>query len=298
MSMSRFRLPVFTDETLSSIIFGMENQDVDYMLNLDDGTLYNGEMGEEVPENLVELPPWGSSDGYQLMVSFTNACKDKDLKDKLSKELNSKSHGVFRRFRDVLSQNQDDLKAWYDFKDSRMRSHIRSWYREKFGKQHDELESDDMYEGELLSEFDVEHLGTLDDYCKNLIEEVAKDNPIRRKVLDAFRSKEAFVVSKGGFPCGALVYEIVDGMACVLLYSIEENYRGQGLFSLLFDMFNRELERHQIESAAIALSAQASFIKGLFSDHETAFREGEGYSIYSVHDWNRGTLSSETAYVI
>ena len=296
--MSRFRIPVFTDETISSIIFGMENQDVDYMLNLDDGTLYSPEMGEEVPENLVELPPWGSSDGYQLMVSFTNSCKDKELKDKLVKELNSKSHGVFRRFRDVLSQNPDDLKAWYDFKDSRMRAHIRSWYREKFEKQRDELESDDIYEGELLSEFDVRQLDELDQYCKGLLASVTKDNPIRRKVLDAFESKKAFVIYKGENPCGALIYEIVDNVACILLYLIEENYRGQGLFSLLFDLFNREMERHQIENVAMAIGPQTAFLRGLFPEHETAFREGEGYTTYSVHDWNSATLSSETAYVL
>ncbi len=296
--MSSFRLPVFTDETLSSIIFGMENQDVDYMLNLNDGTLYSSEMGQEPTENLVELPPWGSADGYQLMVAFTNACKDKNLKDKLAKELNSKSHGVFRRFRDVLSQNPDDLKAWFDFKDSRMRAHIKAWYRDKFGKQKNELESDDMYEGELLSEFDVRHLEELDQYCKTLVETVANENPIRRKVLDAFNSKQAFVIYRGEEPCGALVYEIVQGMACILLYSIEEKFRGQGLFRLLFDLFNREMERHQIKKVAMAFSTQSAFLKGLFSDHETALSEGEGYSIYSVEDWNNATLSSETAYVL
>ena len=294
----RFRLPVFTDETLSSIIFGMENQDVDYMLNLDDGTLYSPEMGEEIPENLVELPPWGSSDGYQLMVSFANSCKDRNLKEKLAKELSSKSHGVFRRFRDVLSQNPDDLKTWYDFKDSRMRAHIKSWYRDKLGKQRDELESDDIYEGELLSEFDVIHLDELDSYCEKLLDDAVIGNPIRRKVLGAFCSKKAFVIYKGEKPCGALVYEVVENTACILLYTIEETFRGQGLFCLLFDLFNREMERHQIESVAMAFGPQSAFLRGMFSDHETAFREGEGYATYSVHDWNSATLSSETAYVL
>ena len=107
----RYRLPRFNDQMLSEIIFGIENQDVDYMLDIGTGNLYSSEMDGIEPsseENLVELPPWTSSDGYQLMVSFTNTCQNPQLKQKLVDELNSKSKGVFRRFRDVLSENPED----------------------------------------------------------------------------------------------------------------------------------------------------------------------------------------------
>lgn len=293
----RYRLPVFSSETLSQIIWGMENQDADYMLNIKDGTLYSPEMGEEAPESLVELPSWGSSDGYQLMVSFTNTCKDPKLKEKLSKELSSKSHGVFRRFRDVLSEDPEALKAWYDFKDSRMRSHIISWYREHFKKNRDELESDDLYEGELLSEFEVKHLEKLDSYCEKLLKD-ASDNPIRRKVLGAFTNKEAYEIFENDVPKGAIIFEVTDGVACILIYSIEEEYREQGLFNLLFDLFNRDMERRHIEQVAMVFKAQSNFIKGVFALHETALTEGESYAVYCVHEWNKGTDSSETAYVL
>ena len=136
----RYRLPRFNDQILSEIMFGIENQDVDYMLDIGTGNLYSSEMADVEPsseENLVELPPWTSSDGYQLMVSFTNACLDSQLKQKLVDELNSKSRGVFRRFRDVLAQNPEDLKQWYDFKDRRMKSYIKSWYRTRFVEKND-----------------------------------------------------------------------------------------------------------------------------------------------------------------
>ena len=293
----RFRLPVFSSETLSQIIWGMENQDADYMLNIKDGTLYSPEMGEEAPESLVELPSWGSSDGYQLMVSFTNTCKDPKLKEKLSKELSSKSHGVFRRFRDVLSENPEALKAWYDYKDSRMRSHIVSYYRNLFKKNREELESDDLYEGELLSEFEVKHLEKLDSYCEKLILE-ASDSPIRRKVLGAFTNKEAYEILENDVPKGAIIFEVSDGVACILIYSIEEEFREQGLFNLLFDLFNRDMERRRIEQVAMVFNTHSNFIKGVFALHETALTEGESYAVYSVHEWNKGTTSSETAYVL
>ena len=295
---SRFRLPFFTAETLSQIIWGMENQDADYMLNIKDGTLYSPETGEEPPQYLVDLPSWGSSDGYQLMVSFTNACKDRTLKEKLSKELNSKSHGVFRRFRDVLAENPDTLQSWYDFKDAKMRAHIISWYRERFGKQGDELESDDLYEGELLSEFEVRHLPSLDSYCRSLLDKESSESPLKRRILGAFTGTEAYEICENDVPQGALVFEVVDGLACVLLYNIEEKYRGQGLFSLLFDMFNRDMERRQIERVAMPFGPKSAFMKGVLPLHETALQEGESYAVYCVHEWNNGTISSETAYVL
>ena len=134
----RYRLPRFNDQILSEIIFGIENQDVDYMLDISTGTLYSPEFSEgEVPseENLIDLPPWRSADGYQLMVAFTNACQDHELKRKLVNELNSKERGVFRRFRDILASEPEVLKQWYDFKDHRMKSYIKSWYRDHFSSE-------------------------------------------------------------------------------------------------------------------------------------------------------------------
>ncbi len=76
--MNIYRLPVFTDETLSRIAWGMENQEDVYLLDRRDGSIHkSGEDALSVPkEFLLELPPWGSSDGYQMMISFVNACSD------------------------------------------------------------------------------------------------------------------------------------------------------------------------------------------------------------------------------
>ena len=155
----RYRLPRFNDQILSEIIFGMENQDVEYMLDISTGTLYSPEFSDaEEPseENLIDLPPWRSSDGYQIMVAFTNSCQDHELKKKLVNELNSKERGVFRRFRDVLATEPEVLKQWYDFKDHRMKSYIKGWYREHFSSDAavDELEEDELSEYEAYLETD------------------------------------------------------------------------------------------------------------------------------------------------
>ena len=298
----RYRLPRFNDQILSEIIFGMENQDVDYMLDIGTGNLYSAGLSEVEPsaeDNLVDLPPWTSADGYQLMVSFTNSCQDPAMRQKLSDELNSKERGVFRRFRNVLSENPDDLKRWYDFKDRRMKSHIRNWYRTRFSDvAEEEQEEGDLSEGALLSDFEVVHLDSTDDYCNSLIGSYVADDPVKRKVLDCFREKEAFEVVCGGKPCGALVYERVEDRAVVILYYIEEEDRGNGLFGLMFDLFNRELERKGISKVSMPFPEGSQFLKHMLSDHGAGVGNSLDSGTYGVAEWNSGTESAELVYVL
>ena len=297
-------MPRFNDQILSEIIFGIENQDVDYMLDIGTGNLYSAEFAEAEPssgDNLVELPPWTSSDGYQLMVSYTNACQDPDLKQKLVDELNSKARGVFRRFRNVLAENPEELNRWYDFKDRRMKSYIRSWYRSEFASakdSSDELGDDELSEGALLTDFEVVHLEKVDEYCSSLLDRYAGDDPFRKKILDCFAAKEAFEVLADGRPCGALIYEKSGARAIILYYYVEEQDREMGLFSLMFDLFNRELERNGVEKVNMPFSGETGFLKQMLGEHETELSAVREDAIYSVDAWNTGTESAESAYVL
>ena len=299
----RYRLPRFNDQMLSEIIFGMENQDVDYMLDIGAGCLYSEEVSGERPssvENLVELPPWTSADGYQLMVSFTNSCQDPQLRQRLADELNSKERGVFRRFRNVLSENPDALKQWYDFKDRRMKSHIKTWYRTRFSDVADDIpeEEGDLSEGALLSDFEVIHLDSPDDYCKALLDSHVADDPVKRKITDCFKSKEAFEVISGGKACGALVYERVGDRAVIILYYVEEQDRENGLFALMFDLFNRELERKGIGKVSMPFPDGCLFLKHMLSEHGAGVADPLCGGIYDVSDWNNGNESAELVYVL
>ena len=298
----RYRLPILSEQVLSEIIYGMENQDTDYMLDIRTGTLFNPQGSEEASpsaDDLVSLPTWTSSDGYEVMVAFTNACKDKKLQERLSSELNSRQKGVFRRFRDVLAEDKDNLNQWYDFKDRRMKSYIRSWYRNLFSRGVDGLEEgDDAVEGELLSDFEVCRLETLDGYCCSLLSTVCEGNPVRKKILDAFCAKEAFVVKKDGCPCGAIIYETVGEQVCILCYQVDEEYREMGLFSLMFDLFNREMNRKGIRNVVMPFSPQSGFLKQSVSGHEVGLDMLEEAYIYKVENWTENVGSSEYAYVL
>ena len=82
----RVKLPVLSKETLSEIAYGMENQESESVLCLDDGNVYPQEMLEEYFDdveghNFVDLPDWNSADGYRLMCSFVQVCDDDKLKN-------------------------------------------------------------------------------------------------------------------------------------------------------------------------------------------------------------------------
>lgn len=303
-TMSRhYRLPVFTDEILSQIIWGMENQDADYYLNIKDGSVYSREFGGdevEVPdEYLVELPPWGSSDGYQLMVSFVNVCRNPKIRESLARELSSRSRGVFRRFRDVLATDKQTLEHWYEFKDQKMKSHIKAWYRNQFGRQKNENDSDDGFGlGELLADFEIIHLDSLDGYCDAMISDYIKGNALRSKFLEGFHDRKAFEVRNAETPCGALIYETVGDQCCILYYYIEEDMRELGLFRLMFDMFNRELERKQVRSVVMPFTSQTSFFKDMIHNHEVRLDTAVDYLEYSIRDWNENSESAESAYLL
>ena len=273
------------------------------MLDISTGTLYSPEFSEgEEPseENLIDLPPWRSSDGYQLMVSFTNACQDHDLKKKLVNELNSRERGVFRRFRDVLASDPEVLKQWYDFKDHRMKSYIKSWYRDHFSseKASDGLEDDELSEGELLADFEVIHLERIDRYCEDLLKEYSKDDPVKEKILGSFSEKEAFEVVCDGKPCGALIYERVKDSACILYYYIEKDDREMGLFSLMFDLFNRDLERNAVVRVVMPFGQDSLFLKQSLASNDVVCSDAAESVNYSVSEWNKGNESVEFAYVL
>lgn len=299
----KYRIPVLTEEILDQIIWGMENQDTEYSLNIQDGTLYSPDTSDEPvsDEYLVELPPWQSSDGYQIMVSFTNACKDPELQRRLIKELNSRSHGVFRRFRDVLNTDQEALKQFYEFKDSKMKSFIRTWYRKNYGKMTEsdhETSYDELQMGELLADFEINHISKIDQYCTKLLQTYTENNAVKAKIMDAFSNKEAFIIMKGDVECGALIYEKVQDEACVLYYYVEPQFRRMGLFSLAFDLMNRELERAQVGTVTMPFGPESSFFKQTFHEYDVATKPVEDYILYNIKDWNDRAESAEFAYVL
>ena len=138
----------------------------------------------------------------------------------------------------------------------------------------------------------------MDNYCNSLLSSVCEGNPVKKKIFDGFCAKEAFVVKKDGCPCGAIIYETVGEQACILYYHVDENFREMGLFSLMFDLFNREMNRKGIGSVVMPFSRESGFLKQAISAHEVGLDMSEEAYIYKVENWTENVGSSEYAYVL
>lgn len=126
-----------TDEIVDQIIFGMENQQTDYLFDLKEGELVSSSdpkvvaaeenAEEEAEERFVELPDWRPVDGFHLMERFVAFIKNPIYRQEMRDALNG-GRGVFRRFKDVLKRYEPLERQWFAFKEREMRQVVRDWY--------------------------------------------------------------------------------------------------------------------------------------------------------------------------
>ena len=122
-----------TSALTDEILFFMEDQDGDFLLDTREGIVINTELeildddGESDEDRYVSLPEWGPSDGFRLMERFTAGLRNTPVREELSAALN-RGRGVFRAFKDTLARHPETEKLWFGFKDREMKSEVISWY--------------------------------------------------------------------------------------------------------------------------------------------------------------------------
>ncbi|MDR0464872.1 MAG: GNAT family N-acetyltransferase [Treponema sp.] len=139
------------DTLLDEILFYMENQDGEFLLDTQEANVidvYNNDSEEEQnfdDDRFISLPEWDSQDGYRLMESFSSGLKNPIVRQELTNALN-RNKGVFRAFRDVLSQYPEAEKMWYAHKERNMKGAVLVWYnalREEWGLEPVGIEPED-----------------------------------------------------------------------------------------------------------------------------------------------------------
>lgn len=138
-------------ELIDQIIFAMEDQENEYCLDVLKGTLVPIEeltdqgVDDEDEERFIELPEWGSVDGFNLMERFTASLRNPLYRERLRQILSS-GRGVFRQFKNALKERPDIEKLWFHFKNREMRKEVYRWYntlRESWGLKEVEIDWDE-----------------------------------------------------------------------------------------------------------------------------------------------------------
>ena len=140
------------DTLLDDILFFMENQEGDFLLDTQEVIVidinnndYDKEPDFSDNERFIALPEWNSQDGYRMMESFSSVLKNPIVRQELSGSLN-RNKGVFRAFRNVLSEYPEVEKLWYAYKEKEMKKEVIIWYnglREEWGLEPVGIEPED-----------------------------------------------------------------------------------------------------------------------------------------------------------
>ena len=150
------------DTILERIIFAMEDQTKSRVIDLRTGELVPKPEGD-LPLYLAPPPIWAPADGFKLMENFCARLKNLELKRALLRAL-SHGKGVFKAFRQVLTEFPQEELQFREYKNAVLRRFIESWLddmRESLGLSRLGPEPEEY--GELLDEeFSVERLTLVD----------------------------------------------------------------------------------------------------------------------------------------
>ena len=118
-----------TDELTDDIISAMENQDVEYAVDAQEGQLVISDSDGHIPddERYNILPEWGPSDGFGLREDFVNNLHAPLAREELQNAMHS-GRGVFKNFRNVLKNYPEIDKRWHIYKHRFMSARINEWY--------------------------------------------------------------------------------------------------------------------------------------------------------------------------
>ncbi|MDR0455470.1 MAG: GNAT family N-acetyltransferase [Treponema sp.] len=114
---------------IDEIIFYMEDQSGEFVLDAQEGIVINMDDGEADSNDsrYVPLPDWGPSEGFRLMEHFTAGLHNALVREELSAALD-RGRGVFRAFKDTLTRYPEAEKLWFGYKDREMKREVISWY--------------------------------------------------------------------------------------------------------------------------------------------------------------------------
>lgn len=283
MSDQKYYLPKLDEEFIFQLTFCMEDQSSTYLIDLEEHIIINEylelnkDLYEDNPQRFISIPDWTPSDGFRTMEKFVSTLKNEHYREKLRRVLQS-GKGVFRQFKDVLSEQSALENLWYDFKDREIRRTIFRWYEENgealdlsdlpleiIDERPDSLIREDFFITEQVNPYlkEVEE-------CKEFLLNNNKQNSYLYNELKSIAYSEQdyliLLTNEKEF-VGVLGYQINDNKkALIKFYFIKEDFRGLGLFHFLFDNLLFILKNNNIEEVVFKMVNSALKIEKMFAN--------------------------------
>jgi N-acetylglutamate synthase-like GNAT family acetyltransferase len=256
-----------TEALLDDILFSMEDQDGAFYIDTQEGVVKPRwdaddllKTDEEV--RFMNLPKWDSSSGFRLMERFTATIKNPLIRNELSAALD-RGKGVFRAFKDALSQHPEAEKFWFSFKEREMRREVIRWYnalREEWGLEKIGLEpeeTDDLVlEDFRFRDFKNEDRAAVTELHKTM-RETAEDPDIFPSIGD---ETPALIAESGSGEFAGYIYaERKKNMVFIRALEVKSEYRGLGIGKALLDYFLEKIKALGIAQVYLDLPAEAEW---------------------------------------
>ncbi len=286
------KLPPLTDEFLFQIIFCMEDQANEYYIDLKQQNICESvfieQRIESDPDRFISIPEWLPSDGFHTMEKFISTLRNPIYRERLKNVL-LLGKGVFRQFKDVLHEQPSIERLWYYFKDKEMRNKIYEWYdlhdtAFSLASLKDQGPDDDtldvIKEDFTISEDLTTHKDVFEQFRKECLQTYNdRQNPysfsIYQDVEKAWKMKEnyfaLFALTTNEDVVATLFYHL-DPLARVVeikAYYIIEEYRGIGLFHLLFDSLCVKMKAKGVDDLILDFYEGSLQIESMFKEITT-----------------------------
>lgn len=277
-----------TDALADEILFFMEDQDGNFLLDTQEGAVLNTELDiledDESDDNdrYISLPEWGPSDGFRLMERFTAGLRNALVREELSAALD-RGRGVFRAFKDILSRYPETEKLWYAFKDREMKREVIEWYnglRESWGLELIGEEPEDIA-GLVLEDFRFRNGATADRTPAEALHQVCLGEYDENSVTAFARMGEwffpgdiSFVAETTGGEIAAYISAVydggnfADGSLRICAVEVQPEYRGLGLGKSLVARLLEQSDSEKKSPVIIDVPAgQEHFVRALLREN-------------------------------
>jgi len=262
---------------IDEIIFFMEDQSGEFLLDTEEGVVINvdeGELEENDGSRYISLPDWGPSDGFRLMEHFTTGLHNALVREELSAALN-RGRGVFRAFKDTLGRYPETEKLWFGYKDREMKREVISWYnslRETWGLELIGEEPEDIA-GLALEDFR---------FRPGAAQDNAPARELHRACLDdanaalcagmgewVFPGDLCFVAeTAGGEFAGYISAARADTFLRICALEVQAEYRGLGLGKSLLERLLEQADSEKLPPVILDLPAgQGHFARALLREN-------------------------------
>jgi GNAT superfamily N-acetyltransferase len=265
-----------SEALIDDILFVMEDQNGEFLLDTKHGTVVNTDESEyeEEDENdeefLISLPEWGPSDGFRLMEHFTAGLRNPLAREDLSAALNRRK-GVFRAFKDALSRHPETEKLWFSYKEKQMKQEVISWYnalREAWGLEQIGSEPEDT--GDLVLEDFRFRAGTEEDreeaeeLHRLCAAEYSENQDEQDKAADifsgmnpwAFPGDLSLAAETAGGDFAACISAVKgDSTLHIRVLEVTPEYRGLGLAESLLNQLLEKAEQGGVSLTSIDVPA-------------------------------------------